>query len=88
MDSIMNAAPNFLPAPLKGIAGPALQLATAKANAKKGISNVFLGGEDYPWVCPCEGFEGFPVVAKDKKGCPHDKEMGCTPAAQMSLVTR
>ena len=73
----------LVPAPLRGIAGPLVQIATAKANAKKGISNVFSEGEDYPWICPCEGFAGYPPLVTDAGKCPYDKEMGCTPAAEM-----
>ncbi len=67
----------FLPPHLQGMAGPAVQLATAKANSKKGISNIFTGGEDYPWICTCEPFPSFPRTVNDIKKCPYDKELGC-----------
>ena len=73
----------FLPAHMQGLAGPLVTLATAKANAKKGISNVFTAGEDYPWVCTCEPFSSYPRTVNDMKKCPYDIELGCyTPPAR------
>ncbi len=74
----------LVPAPLRTIVGPVMGLAEAKANAKKGISNVFSESEDYPWVCPCEGFEGYVATVKEKGKCPYDNEMGCTDIAKMT----
>ncbi len=73
----------LVPAPLRAIVGPVMGLAEAKANAKKGISNVFSESEDYAWVCPCEGFAGYVATVKEKGKCPYDKEMGCTDIAKM-----
>ena len=67
----------FLPPQMQGLAGPLVAIATAKANAKKGISNVFTGGEDYPWVCPCEPFPAYARTVNDKTKCPYDQELGC-----------
>jgi hypothetical protein len=83
-ESVASSAINFVPGPLKQIAAPALKLAMAKANAKKGISDVFLEGEDYPWVCPCETFPAYP--SQFPIGCPYDKQMGCTSIAQLDLT--
>ena len=72
-------------------AGPIMAAATAKMNAKKGIANVIMGGEDYNWVCPCKPLAGVPLDPKyeapkqDASGasattkdvCPHDVNLGC-----------
>ena len=64
------------------MAGPAIAMAQAKANAKKGIANVVTTGEDYPWICACAGFVGGANYTTDVPTgvCPYDKNMGCQPS--------
>ncbi len=75
--TMATSATAFLPPHMQGVAGPLVSIATAKANAKKGISNILAGGEDFPWVCTCEPFPAFARTVNDKKKCPYDSEMGC-----------
>jgi hypothetical protein len=65
------------PPGMAGVVGPALALATAKAYAKKGISDIFVSGLDYPWVCPCKGFTGVTNTTSEAKKCPVDSSLGC-----------
>ena len=62
--------------------------ATAESNAKIGISNVLPSGNDYNWVCVCQGFAGqgndtqytpppAGVVNTVKGNCPVDVALGC-----------
>ena len=67
----------LLPPQLAGLAGPVVAVATAKANAKKGISKVFNGGEDYPWVCSCTPFEMHKRTVNTPRTCPYAADMGC-----------
>ena len=78
-----------MPSGLGVIAGPIMAAATAKANQKLGISNVFPQGYDYNWVCLCHWIatdnkaseknhdRAANISNTKRKICPVDHEMGC-----------
>jgi hypothetical protein len=45
---------SLLPSGLQSLGGAAISVAQAGALNRKGMIPVVPGGEDYPWVCPCD----------------------------------
>ena len=82
-DQALQMATAVMPPQLRTLAGPVLNIAAARANAKKGIADPFPGGDDYPWVCPCEPFPTYPATTTQAGKCPYTSELGCAPAARL-----